>query len=117
MPVVDGGAKQALHYTDVNPVVRGGNNPFYYTVDGDREGLARPVPEAFQEIGRIWGDQILSPLYIGWVEGYAPEGCRQLEAMQEKLREVYPHGVVLGHPRDVFVELSNELSRHLEWLA
>lgn len=123
MPIVTGGAKQALHYTDVTPVVvvmavlKGGNNPFYYTIDGDREGLAQPVPEAFQEIGAVWGDQILSPLYIGWVEGYAPEGRRKLEAIVETLQQAYPHGVVLGHPRRVFAQLVEELSRHPEWLA
>ncbi|QXD14022.1 type I-B CRISPR-associated protein Cas7/Cst2/DevR [Rhodocaloribacter litoris] len=123
MPVVDGGAKHALHYTDVNPVVvimavvRGGNNPFYYTIDGDRQGLARPVLEAFQEIGEVWGDQILSPLYIGWVEGYASEGRQELEQNLETLQQAYPHGVVLGHPRRVFARLAEELERHPEWLA
>ena len=98
-------------------VVRGGNNPFYYTIDGDRQGLARPVLEAFQEIGEVWGDQILSPLYIGWVEGYASEGRQQLEQDLETLQQAYPHGVVLGHPRRVFARLAEELECHPEWLA
>jgi len=123
IPEVEGGAMQALHYTDVSPVVvvmavtRGGNNPFYYMISGDREGLAMPVPEAFQEVAEVWGDQILSPLYIGWVKGYAPEGRRQLEAMEESLQQAYPWGVMLGHPRQVFRELIDELGRHPEWLA
>lgn len=122
LPLVEGGAKQALHYTETNPVVvvmavlRGGNNPFYYTIDGDREGLARPVPRAFQEVAKVWADQILSPLYIGWVEGYAAEGRRQLEEARATFQQSYPHGVIVGHPREVFRQLAQDLYQHQEWL-
>lgn len=123
MPLIEGGAKQSLHYTDISPVVvvvailKGGNNPFNIAIAGDAEGNAMPIPEAFIEIGEVWKDQILSPLYIGWAEGYSPEGRRKMNEILDKIREIYPFGVVLDHPRRVFDRLIEEIEKNNEeWL-
>jgi CRISPR-associated protein Cst2 len=122
MPVVTGGAKMGLHYTDVSPaaaifaVTSGGNNPFQYLLDGDREGRANPDLQAFREVADVWGNTILSPLYIGWVRGYARDHHRTLEEHREELHELFPHGVRLAHPKRVFEELADALAQHPEWL-
>ena len=123
MPIVSGGAKQGLHYTDVSPAVvvmavtQGGNNPFQYLIDGDDEGNARPVLEAFEEVAEVWGDTILSPLYVGWVQGYAQGHRSSLKNKLETLSSKYPKGIVLDHPRNVFEQVTNSLQEHTEWLS
>ena len=55
-----GGAKQALHYTDVTPaavllvVTKGGNNPLQYVVGADERGQPRVNVEALKETVRAW---------------------------------------------------------------
>ena len=120
MAVVEGGAKQALHYTDVTPAVliaavtKGGNNPFQFLIQPDPNGYAQPDMAAFEEVARVWGDTILSPLYIGWVQGYAPEGLAMLKDKLPDLKKMYPHDVVLDHPRTVLETLAESLKT--EWL-
>lgn len=121
MPVITGGAKQTLHYTDVSPVViiaaitQGGNNPFQYAIDADMNGQAKVDIEALEEIGSVWGDTILSPVYIGWVRGYARDNQKALEEVMSKLSEVFPFGIVLDHPRKIMEVLANSLKDHPEW--
>ena len=123
MPVITGGAKMALHYSDVSPVVvvvavtKGGNNPYQYAVSGDREGKARIDLDVLQEIAEVWGDTLLSPLYIGWVRGYASENRQQFENNVASLSEHYPHGVVLDHPKCIFEQLADSLNENLNWLT
>jgi CRISPR-associated protein Cst2 len=122
MPVVTGGAKMGLHYTDVSPAVvvaavtSGGNNPFQYVIDGDREGRAQPDITALREVADVWGDTILSPLYIGWVRGYARDHHRLLEEHVEELGALFPHGVRLAHPKRIFEELADAVEQHPQWL-
>ncbi len=68
---LEGGAKLALHYTDVTPgfilaaVTRGGNHPFYRTVRADSQGRPEVVCDALKEILRVYRDQILSDVFVG----------------------------------------------------
>ncbi len=123
MPVITGGAKQGVHYTDVSPVVvvmavtKGGNNPFQYTMEGDSEGFARPVFEALREIAAVWGDTILSSLFIGWTQGYADMHRASLEAQKDELHKLYPHGIIMGHPRSLFEQMATLLQDRPEWLS
>jgi CRISPR-associated protein Cst2 len=126
---LNGGAKQTIHYTDVQPAVvlamvtRGGNNPLQYVIGADSTGLPQVNLEAVTEMARVWRDQILSPIYVGWVQGFhdarrqglldhlatlAPEGADQ----------VLPRGYVAGHPREALAQLATDLGQNADtWLA
>src|SRR5205807_2724339 len=84
LALLEGGAKQAIHYTDVTPafcilaVTRGGNHIFGHIV-GANKGLPEIKLAALQEALTTMGDEILSPIYIGWVQGYLDEQRAQFE--------------------------------------
>lgn len=112
--VLDGGAKQAIHYTDVTPavilaaVIKGGNNPLQYAVEADAQGLPQVNAEALKEIVEVWGDQMLSPLYVGWVRGFhEAQRARLAQALEATPA---PHGSVLDHPRTVLNRLADDFS-------
>ncbi len=125
---LNGGAKQALHYTDVAPAVvmamvtKGGNNPLQYLIDKDGKGLPIINGEALLEMVRVWRDQILSPLYIGWVEGFCSDQRRELEGVLDKLRQAetegngLPFGAFLDHPRPILKQIAATLPEHTDWL-
>ncbi|RJQ05558.1 MAG: type I-B CRISPR-associated protein Cas7/Cst2/DevR [Bacillota bacterium] len=121
MAVISGGAKLALHYTDVTPVVifaaviRGGNNPFHYLIEADARGLPRVNADAFHESLRVWGDQLLSGLYVGWVAGFHDA---QATAMNDLLAEAAkgkvganPVQSTTGHPRMVLETLASDIEK------
>lgn len=121
--VLMGGAKQALHYTDVTPavilaaVLKGGNNPLQYAIQADAQGLPTVNVEAVQELFRVWGDQMLSPLYVGWVQGFQDtQRARLLGALEEIGPE---RGFQAGHPREVLgaVAESFRSEANAAWLA
>jgi CRISPR-associated protein Cst2 len=118
-----GGAKQALHYTDVTPavilaaVIRGGNNPLQYAIQADANGQPAVNTDAVEELFRVWGDQILSPLHVGWVHGFHDA---QRERMTRTLEALAPsQGFVAGHPREVLAKLADglEVEANAAWLA
>lgn len=122
---LQGGAKQTLHYTDVTPdvvfvaVTQGGNHLFghIFTTDAyDRPVLNLP---ALAETLRVYGDEILSDLYIGWTRGF-------LDAERAKLEEALAEGGLLAdwaprtyiaHPREALQALAQDLEAHPDWLA
>jgi CRISPR-associated protein Cst2 len=111
MAVLDGGAKQALHYTDVTPavvlaaVLKGGNNPLQYAVEADPQGLPSVNEEALREVVEVWGDQMLSPLHVGWVRGFHDAQRARLASALESLP--LERGYILDHPRVVLNQLAD----------
>lgn len=85
--LLQGGAKRALHYTDVTPAVTicavtsGGNHPFNYLFTESR-GALRFDTEVFKAAVLDCRDRILSPIHIGWKHGYAQELRQQVQALQ-----------------------------------
>lgn len=129
LAIIVGGAKQALHYTDVTPaaviamVTRGGNNPLQYLLVANAQGLPQVHVEALAEMARVWGDQVLSPLYVGWVQGFHDGERARLES---HLRELSAdgaeprlrHGFHLEHPREALARLAHDLAANAAtWLA
>ncbi|MEJ5200751.1 MAG: type I-B CRISPR-associated protein Cas7/Cst2/DevR [Anaerolineales bacterium] len=121
---LDGGAKQALHYTDVSPdvlvlaVTRGGNHIFGHIFGAQGE---RPLLNlaALKEALQTHKDDLLSDVYFGWVNGY-------LDAEREKLlRALQPDGelqdwkerIHISHPRQACSALAGALEQHKDWLA
>ena len=127
--MVSGGAKLALHYTDVTPavfigvVLRGGNNPLQYLLGADEKGLPRFNVDALREFAEVWGDQVMSSLYVGWVQGFHDtQRAVAMEAVKEAAR-LLPSGSgdaggVFGHPREVLERLAQDLESNAgRWMA
>lgn len=118
MATISGGAKLALHYTDVTPVVvvaaviKGGNNPFQYFIKADERGQPQIDEEAFRETMKVWGDQVLSKLYVGWCKGFHDA---QRKALANTLEDVVggdgSNGYLLSHPREVLETLAADIEK------
>lgn len=82
---LEGGAKQALHYTDVSPaltlmaVTKGGNHIFGHVVGANDKGQPVLKAEALKEALTVFADTLLSPIYVGWVRGYLDEERTKFE--------------------------------------
>lgn len=117
---LEGGAKQALHYTDVTPAImisavfRGGNNPLHYVIGADEKGRPAVHIEALQEALHVWGDSLLSGLYVGWVQGFHDEQRARLEATLTSLGVAFK----MGHPRAMLTELASDVQdpANAQWL-
>ncbi|MBI4497310.1 MAG: type I-B CRISPR-associated protein Cas7/Cst2/DevR [Chloroflexi bacterium] len=130
LALVSGGAKQALHYTDVSPVVilagvfKGGNDPLQYVVGAGPDGQLRIHTDALKEMVRAWGDQMISPLYAGWVQGFYDD---QRSALEKALQEIAqdsdlrqpPLEYRLDHPRAILSQLTEDLGgeQSSAWMA
>ncbi len=121
---LEGGAKQALHYTDVSPdvivvaVTKGGNNVFGHIFGTDNQG--RPILKlaALKEAMEVFGDNVLSKVHIGWVRGYLDEQRDALEAalsLDGQLSK-WRHKIDVAHPRVTLASLVEELKAHEDWL-
>jgi len=111
MAVLDGGAKQSLHYTDVMPpivvfaVTRGGNHIFRYVISANSRGLPELKTEALQEALNIYKDEILSAVYVGWIRGYLDE---ERQKFDEFINRTEGNRFKLGHPREIFKALAKD---------
>jgi CRISPR-associated protein Cst2 len=122
---LDGGAKQTIHYTDVTPdvlvlaVCRGGNNVFGHIVGADENRHPVLKLEAIKEALDVLGDDILSRVYVGWVQGYLDSQRQKLlSALQPGgLLERWAERFVVGHPRIVTSALVEDLRRNPSWLV
>lgn len=122
MALLEGGAKQAIHYTDVTPalsitaVTRGGNHIFGHVIGANLKGQPEIKTEALREALTTMGDEILSPVYVGWVQGYLDEERKKFEQF---VAEDLPQTVILRHPRDAYREFVAELAHpeNAYWLA
>jgi CRISPR-associated protein Cst2 len=110
---LEGGAKQALHYTDVTPsfllfaVTRGGNHIFHRVIEADSGGSPILHLEALEEVLTVYSDQILSPLFIGWPKGYMDKQRQEVIDLLNRLKdEKVLSDYVLNHPRQVTFELA-----------
>ena len=109
MALLDGGAKQTIHYTNVAPsftvcaVTRGGNNPFGHVVGVNQRGEPQVNIEALEEALDVFSDQLLSPVYVGWIRGFMDD---QRATVEEKIGQ---RGVV-DHPRRIFERIADDFS-------
>lgn len=118
IPLVQGGAKQTLHYTDVTPVIsiaavtRYGNHPFNYLFE-DRGDEITFKADAFFDAVRGYRDQFLSPVYIGWRPGYAPSQFAKFNNIPDEMRDMLAGGTT---PYEAFDALSEALTANPAWL-
>ncbi len=118
-----GGAKQALHYTDITPAVnvlavtRHGNNPFSRIFTAARDRSTSFHIDAFAEILSVYEQDFLSPVLIGWQKGFLDEERGRLERAIASYSG--PVKVVLAHPVEQFEAMAAELSKsaNADWYA
>lgn len=120
---LEGGAKQSLHYTDVAPdlvlmaVTRGGNHIFGHVIGTNgREGQPMIKHEALAEALRVFQDDILSDIYVGWTRGYLDEERKRFEDAISK-GAFGDQRIHISHPREAFLAMSEALAENAEWLA
>ncbi|MCZ2126146.1 MAG: type I-B CRISPR-associated protein Cas7/Cst2/DevR [Anaerolineales bacterium] len=114
---LEGGAKQSIHYTDVAPTVvalgitKGGNHIFGRIIGANGDGLPEFKENALEEALRVFGDDLLSNVYIGWVTGYADTEREKVIAFAEKESRIK-----VSHPREAFKALIDDLKNNPNWL-
>jgi CRISPR-associated protein Cst2 len=112
---LQGGAKLTLHYTDVTPalvfaaVTRGGNHPFYRVIGINGQRTPQIVVDALKEVLRVYRDQILSDVFIGWARGFEDDQRAGVESLSMEDRS--QRNFRWGHPREIMTELSSELTK------
>lgn len=126
MAKLEGGAKQSIHYTDVSPVAvimavtKGGNHIFGHSINANSKGLPEINLEALKESLRVYENEILSDIFIGWVRGYAEEERAKIEAFAKTAEAKTGMGkaIKLAHPREAFRDLIAEMNKpeNAEWL-
>lgn len=120
LPLVQGGAKQTLHYTDVSPVVviaaitKNGNHPFNYLFSENAGGVSFKAEE-FIRVVNAAPDQFLSPVCVGWKPGYLPEEAAKLNDINDQLPSQL--GFYYATPIEVFRQLAAALPQSPAWLA
>jgi CRISPR-associated protein Cst2 len=120
---LEGGAKQTLHYTDVAPafvilaVTKGGNHIFGHSVGATSRGLPEIKLDALREALTVFADDILSPVYVGWTQGYLDDERARFQAALQ-LAEMAGR-VQVSHPRQAFLALASDLAQpaNAAWLA
>jgi len=113
---LEGGAKLTLHYTDVTPgllfaaVLGAGNNPFGRIIrPRTQNGEPEVAIDALKEILRVYKDQILSDVFVGWARGYLDDQRTKVEDLT--VDELSGVELRWGHPREAMTQLADELSK------
>lgn len=115
---ITGGAKQALHYTDVAPkllflgVAKGGNHLFGTAIGATSQGTPKIQDHALLETGKVFQEELLSGFYAGLAQGYLDEQRATLEKVTQEVK-----GSFLGHPVEAIRRLSADLEKNAAvWL-
>lgn len=118
MANLDGGAKQTLHFTDVAPsfivmaFVKGGNNIFQNIVTPDEKRLPVVHLEALKEILTVYKEELLSPVYFGWPQGYMDDQRAKVEEVLKSCQKEYS----LKHPKEIMVDIIDFLNKNPDCL-
>lgn len=119
---LEGGAKLALHYTDVTPpfaimaVTQGGNHIFNYVLGTDSAKNPRVNLDALQQAIEVYRDTLLSPIYIGWVQGYLDEQRQTVIEALDRIEKEQKVSFYIDHPRRAFQKVAEDLRAHPNWL-
>jgi len=109
---LEGGAKQTLHYTDVSPafviaaVTKGGNHLFGHTVKVGSDSKPQIHAGALEQALRVFAGDLVSPLYVGRVQGFMDESADVLAKFAD----------TVAHPREALDKLADDVGVHPDWL-
>lgn len=115
MAQLQGGAKLTLHYTDVSPVVsilavtKGGNHIFSHVIGANSRGLPTVNLDALSEVLDVYRDEILSPIYVGWIKGFYDDERARVEDFAAQGDGTIAIHVM--HPRGAFAALVEDLAQ------
>lgn len=126
---LEGGAKQTLHLTDTSPsilllaVLKHGNQPFLRVLGDSPTGATELKTDVLAEALRVFKDDLLSPLYIGWARGFLDEERAKLEAFanpdtkKEKPDPDRRNGVTIHikHPREIAEDFADAVMKNDRW--
>jgi CRISPR-associated protein Cst2 len=104
---LDGGAKLALHYTDVSPAViiaavtTNGNHPFTRWFMASKTHETTLHTDAVNEVLEVFAGDFLSSVHVGWAKGFLDDERTKLPA-HSRLAEVV-------HPRQAIETLATDL--------
>lgn len=116
---LEGGAKQTIHYTDVTPalvilaVTKGGNHIFGHVVGANGKGQPILKIEALAEALTVFADDILSPVYVGWVKGYLDE---ERVRLKDFAATENGQAIKISHPREAYQALIEAMPNNPAWL-
>jgi len=106
LALLDGGAKQTLHYTDVAPaflmlaVTKGGNHIFGHVVGANARGLPELKLDALKETLSVFADDLLSDVHVGWTRGYLDDERAKFESFLESPEgRHFGERIRISHPR------------------
>lgn len=114
-----GGAKQSIHYTDVNPkfimlaVLKSGNNLFTNVISSDEKGLPKINFHTIKEVLDVFKSDIMSKIYIGLPQGYLDEQREELKRILDESGINY----ILEHPKNIIESFIKELKENNDWLV
>ena len=122
---ITGGAKLAIHYTDVSPrlllmgVAKGGNHLFATAVGAERNGLPKINTDALKEVARVHRNDLLSGFYVGLMQGYLDDQRAGLQTALDGLaNEDSGRQFTLAHPVEAVRTLIADIDKNGEvWLA
>lgn len=104
---LEGGAKQTLHLTDTSPsalvlaVLRSGNQPFLRLfVEGDN-GTTVFRADVLEEALRVFADDLVSDVHIGWAKGFLDGERAKLDALIADPARTHGKKIHVGHPREM----------------
>lgn len=92
LPFLSGGAKSALHLTDVTPkfivlaVIEGGNHLFM-NITAEKAGEPLINVKALKQVIADYKDALLSDIFIGRQEGFQDDLRGDLETLREEVKE------------------------------
>jgi CRISPR-associated protein Cst2 len=93
---LDGGAKLALHYTDVAPsiifaaVTKSGNHPFARVLAASKKHETELHQEAFGETLNVFKSDFLSKIHVGWAKGFLDDERAKLPKHASLLPAIHP---------------------------
>lgn len=116
LPYLNGGAKLALHLTDVTPkfiilaVIGGGNHLFMNITSSNPAKLINT--EALKQVISDYKDVILSDVFIGRQEGFQDDLKQELEDLKKELDEVKV--LHLLSPKQAVEQFIKTLADHID---
>jgi CRISPR-associated protein Cst2 len=107
---LDGGAKQTLHLTDTAPsilvlaICKSGNQPFQRLLAASDLGNTEFRLDVLEEAIRVFGDDLISDIHVGWARGFLDAERKKLETALTKENNKFTFNgkrVYLAHPREI----------------